>query len=75
MDIQGVPLPFFTFQVLITVKIYFLDLMLVKLNCVWESNIYFENCTQSAENQNKCTLLKHILAFPTWGQMCIITEL
>ena len=34
-----------------------------------------ENCIQTAENQKNCTPLKRILALPTWGQKCIVSEL
>ena len=47
-ELQGVPLTFFTFRVLITLKIYIIDLMMVKP--VWEVYINFENCKQTAEN-------------------------
>ena len=33
-----------------------------------------ENCKQTAENQNKCIPLKRILALPTMGQKCIVSE-
>ena len=38
-----------------------------------KANIYFENCKQIAENWKKC-LLPNILALPTWGQKCIVSE-
>ena len=34
-----------------------------------------ENCKQTAENQKNWTPLKRILALPTWGQKCIVSEL
>ena len=34
-----------------------------------------ENCKETAENQKNWTPLKRILALPTWGQKCIVSEL
>ena len=38
-------------------------------------NKRLKNYKQTAENQNKWTPLKHILALPTWGKKCIFSEL
>ena len=48
-ELQGVPLTFFTFRVLITMKICINDLMLARPKCVWVTYINVENCKQRAE--------------------------
>ena len=40
-----------------------------------EAYIYFENCKQTAEIQNRCTLLEHIMVLSTRSQKCIVSEL
>ena len=56
--------------------------MLVKPKCVWEVADFLKNCKQTAEkckqifeNWKNLPPLKHILALPTLGQICTITEL
>ena len=63
----------------ITLKLSISDPMLVKSKCVWEAVVFLKNCKQTAEiffeNWKKLPPLKHILALPTWGQKCLISEL
>ena len=49
--------------------------MLVKPKCVLDVSVYFENCKQTSENENKLTPLRLILALQTWNQKCILAEL
>ena len=48
--------------------------MLVKPKCVLDVSVYFENCKQTSENENKLTPLSLILALQTWNQKCIFAE-
>ena len=74
--VQGDPNQSLLIQMAITLKICISDPMLVKPKCVLEVYIYFDNYKQTADkNVNKCTLLKHILALPIWGQLCTVSVL
>ena len=79
--VQGVTVPFFTFQELITQKQSISDPMLVKPKCVWEAYINFDIPAVCLQFSTVCLqfsnvrLLKRILALPTWGQKCIFSEL
>ena len=66
----------------VTLIRYIIDPMLVKQKCVWEVADFLKNCKQTAEkckqifeNWKKLPPLKHILALPTWGQTCTVSEL
>ena len=66
---------FLKFVLAITLKISISDPRLVKPKFIWELSVFFEKCKQIFENWKKLTAVKHILALPTLGQICTITEL
>ena len=62
-----------------TMKICIFDTKLVKPKCVWEANIYFENCKQTAEKSKWMypsetyigfTNLREEIPLPTKGLDC-----
>ena len=70
------------FQIAVTLLRCIFNPMLVKPKCVWEVADFLKNCKQTAEkckqifeNWKNLPPLKHILALPTLGQICTVTEL
>ena len=67
----------------VTLKVCISDPMLVKPKWVWEvAGFFWKNCKQTAEkckqifeNWKKLPPLKLILALPTKGQKCILSDL
>ena len=81
-QIQGVPFTIYPKEMAVALKWCIFDPMLVKPKCVWEVADFLKNCKQTAEkckqifeNWKNLPHLKHILALPTWGQICTISEL
>ena len=50
----------------ITLNLCIFDPFLEKPICVWDALACFENCKQTAENENKLWPAKRILALPTY---------
>ena len=80
--LQGVPFEKWIFQMTVALKRCIFDPMLVKPKCVWKVAVFLKNCKQTAEkckqifeNWKKLPPLKHILALPTWGQICTVSVL
>ena len=83
IKLQGDPNQNFPFQMAITLKLSYSDPMLVKPKCVWEAAVfpnfwkfvYIFQLFVYNFSKKKLPPLKHILALPTWGQKCLVSEI